>query len=491
VILAPGYYPDTYWPDRYWPDDYWPDYGFVAGTVTQAAYSDFDLLGVWRISAWDRKDSSFSLQLEERKGVLKRKIPVDTWTIAAFPTLDPKYIGKPKAIAYGRVYDVTPVCIDTSALKFRVAGHAVHEITEVRVLDGTNNSWTAVVPTAKDAANAEFTLAGGAWTVNQGITADFIGRIDGSSDIMDNPSDVMADVLFTQAAELSTFKHTASFTASKAIYSRGTNQFGHPATHIALSLYIEKETEVQKIVEEICKASGAYLINDFDGKYRFIAFGPVQRYGLESFDDNDIQSFSGDVNTTEIFSSVRVEYQYRKNLDYPQTREIERSSGQYYQQAPQAVLEVMEQFPVSTSEDAGYVGQRFLRMQGEPHRTFKARVNWRGWKLMPGDFVHFDLTRGGVDDVFEVLEVKRSLINRMWVDLVLGDLHGLGDSPGWYADDTEAFPSSLGAASCLTWSHAWTAAQKAFARQELGYWADANGLAHTDDSDSLNTAVWI
>lgn len=462
----------------------------------ECSYIDFDSAGVWRVTSWERKDSGFALKLEERKGILKRKIPVAHWTREDWPLMDEVDVGKPKQIAYGYVYDVRPVCVDVTALRFRVAGHAVHDIATVRVYDANTETWIIKPLASKTAADAEFTLTAGDWTTGQEIAVDLIGKQNVDGTIMENPSDVVADLIFSQAGEDVAYQHAASFTDSAAVYHLGLDRFGKPRIHQAVALYVSTETEVLSLVERVCEAAGAYLFNDLDGAYRFVAFDPMRRADAMSFactasdEDREIQLFTEITESLNVFSSVKVEYSPREQEGFTPSEIISRPQGQYHQGASSAVLDVLEDLSVSLKSDARYIAERFLRMEGEPHRTYKARVNWRGWKLLPGDFIHLSLSRGGVDAVLEILEVKRSLMNRAWVDLVLGDLHGLRDEPGWWAAAAEVFPTSLGAGSAAVWDDTWADGLKAFARQNVGYLADDNGLADPTDPDSLNSAVW-
>ncbi len=457
-----------------------------------ATYAEHDVIGTWKTIRWEKTNAEFVLELEERKGVLKRKIPTAMWTRDDWPKMEEKSIGKVKQLAYGYVYDVRPVCVDVEAFRFRVAGHAVYDIAEVRVFDGVTESWVGVPISTKDAANAEFTLAPSVWTPEQEIACDFVGMRNPDGTIMENPSDVVADLIFVQAGEASAYKHSASFATSKTFFELGPDRFGHDVVFLSPGIHIEKETEVATIIGDINAAVGSYLFNDFDGKYRYVAFNPPQGNTAMPFSgDREIASFEENIDTKDVLSQIKVEYQIHAMRDFKQVYIAPRPSGQYFQQFPQAAVDVMERTPLHRSSDAAYVGQRAVRMRGEPARMYRARVNWRGWTLLPADYVHIQRPRGAVDAVFEVLEIKRSLANRMWVDLILGDLHGMKNEPGHWTEDAPVFPASLGGGSAETWDKNWTAAQKAYARQNFGYWSDDNGFADSTDPDSYNAGVWM
>lgn len=470
--------------------------GVAARVYRECDYADYETLGAWRVTGWTKKNSAFSLTLEEKKGCLKKKIPVALYSRTAYPSMEEYQVGEVIPIAYGTIYDVRPTCIHTDARQFKVANHAIKEFMAVRVRklaseDAETETWVDVSFETNTEATATFTLAAADWDGDAEVAVDFRGRMNANGTLMVNPADVVRDLLTYWLAEPAATIDTASFAASWNFYNIGYDADGNPVTHLAISMYLNEATEATDIFSTINATAGSYFYNGLDGKYRFIAFNPIPGESCLRFDENEIQSFEDITDATEIFSSVRAGYQYRAEQDYAQVYTYERAEAQYLQGSNTAVLLDLENLPLSEVADARYVAQRSARMDGERLRKFKVRLNHRGWRLRPADFIYLSYERHGVDGVFEVLEVRRNLENTLWADVVLGNLHGMGNTVGFWVSDTPTFPSRLGGGSCAAWSSVWTDAQKAWARQNVGYWTDDNGFADSADPDSFMAGAWI
>jgi hypothetical protein len=267
-----------------------------------------------------------------------------------------------------------------------------------------------------------------------------------------------------------------------------------------LSIYLSEEIEAFDVFSMLNAAVASYLFNDHFGKYRYVAYVPPTGASLPQFGEDEIFSFSEDVDATEIVSRVKAKFQHRVTQDYWQVRFVERPQAQYLQRSPVPILKEVE-FPFVQSSDALKGGQRTALMEGVPQRVYKARVSSKGWTLLPSDFVQVTYARQGINGIFEVLEKKSDLTTGR-VDLVLGGLRGITGGglsggfgfPGHWTDETGgprvAFPASLGGADASVWDPAWTAEQKSYAKQNFGYWCDEDGFADPTDPESFNASTW-
>jgi len=52
------------------------------------------------------------------------------------------------------------------------------------------------------------------------------------------------------------------------------------------------------------------------------------------------------------------------------------------------------------------------------------------------------------------------------------------------------FPASLGGGSAEFWDAGWTDEQKAYAKQNFGYWCDEDGFADPADPESYLCSTW-
>lgn len=459
-------------------------------------YADFEAVAGVRVVGWSHGSSVFSLELEEKKGVLKKKLPITSWSRTSYPLMEEDQVGEVIPIVYGTVYDVRPTCIDTTTRTFKVSNHAIKEFIAVRVkkkatVDAETDTWVSVSFAWNFEPAAQFSLSADDWDGEADVAVDFSGRMNADGSLMVNPSDVVKDLLNTWLYEPESTMDLASFTASRNRYHLGTDSDGNPTTYLSLSLYLADAEYASDIIGDICAVVGASFHHDLDGKYRFVAWNPIPGESCLSFESSEVQRFEDITDATSICSYVKAGYQYRSQQDYAQQTSYERAQSQYLQGGHTPVVEDLEELPLSESADALYVVQRTARMKGERLRKYKARLCHRAWRLRPGEFVHVAFDEKNVDSVFEVLEVRRRLAGALWVDVVLGDLRGMGDTPGYWIADSPVFPSRLGGASCATWSSAWTDDQKAWARQNCGYWLDDNGFADSTDPDSFMAGAWI
>ena len=260
-----------------------------------------------------------------------------------------------------------------------------------------------------------------------------------------------------------------------------------------ISLYLNKEIEATKVFAEINAVVGTYLFNAYDGKYRYVLYQQQSGATAMSFTDVDIFSVDELTDAQEIISQVNAEYANRRTRDYWQVYIYSRDSAQYLRRSPTPVIKEAE-LPYATLSDAQVYAQRTALYEGERIRTFKVTVSHRGWTLVPSDFIQVTSTEAGVNAVLEVLEVEPDYLGNT-TTLVVSGQRGLVDgtgNPGFWMTAAPVFPGGdLGTGSTATWSSGWTDAQKEWARQNCGFWCDANGFADTADIDSSLPSTWI
>jgi hypothetical protein len=98
--------------------------------------------------------------------------------------------------------------------------------------------------------------------------------------------------------------------------------------------------------------------------------------------------------------------------------------------------------------------------------------------------------------VLEVLEVGINL-STATASLTCGNLRNWGADAGFWVD-TLALPTRFAAetgystgATSLDWNILWSDTIKAWAKQNVGYWTDANGFADSADPDSFIPSTWF
>jgi len=264
-----------------------------------------------------------------------------------------------------------------------------------------------------------------------------------------------------------------------------------------LSIYLDKEIEGTKLLSQINAVVGSYLFTDYDGKYRLILYGPLSGDAAMSFTDTDIFSVDEVTDATDIISQVLAKYQERITRDYWQVYVYDRPEAQYLRESPTPIIKEME-LSLSELTDAQMVAQRTTLHEGERVRTFEATVSHRGWTLLPSDFIQITSTELDINAVMEVLEVSPDFLGNT-TTLFLSAQRGLvGDVGNWgfwwgtNAVDNRTFPAALGGGTTDPWDDEWTEDQKAWARQNVGYWCSDTGFADdvTPDPDSYLPSTW-
>ena len=86
-------------------------------------------------------------------------VPKDHFLYADYPYMEEYIVGLPIPIGWGDIHDIVPFCVDTDYLIYKILGHAIQDITEIRS-KGVALGAGSYVP---DLPNAEFELAGTPW----------------------------------------------------------------------------------------------------------------------------------------------------------------------------------------------------------------------------------------------------------------------------------------------------------------------------------------
>ena len=453
--------------------------------ITDMAYADYQVIGTWNVSNYRIDDKQFTLTLVESKINIKKKIPSTTYDRDTYANILEDDIGRAVQVAYGKIKDAKPVLIDTSLLKFKVAGHAVISFDGLRVKNETTGVWESKSFASTDKTNGEFTVSSADFTVDQEIVVDFTGRVKSGTQPMDNPSDVVKDLITNYVGDSNI--DATSFSDSYNALLRGTKN-DVTISAFALAIYLDEPISAQEVISKINRPVGAYLFADSSGQYFYRVFRPKVSEGLTEFDDTQINDFKVSV-STDILTKLTAEYDRRNEADWAEVYTFEDASRQYLHGDESESFE-KDETVLSEVEDATLYAQRRVFYEGRPLRMYSFTVPSRiAITLMPSDFVRINYSRHGIDGVYEILSISHNLEGDK-TSLVCGDMHGLGERPGWWVS-SPSFPSRLGGASITGWDKTWTDEQKTWAKQNMGFWTDDNGFADPTDPDSRMISTWI
>lgn len=453
-------------------------------------YADYENFGTYRALDWSLDDESFTINLGELKANIDRDIPFEVFDRSTYPTIDESFLGEVIPRAYGVIFGAEPIIIDVGLKKFKVANHAIFDFVDVRVEDEDGILQQSAFASV-DKANGQFTL-GDDWETGRAVAVDFVGRVRSDGKPMINPSDVVKDLL-EYAGETSRL-NTPSFTAAYNALDVGEDRYKQRTTARKMGIYIREAKNLLDLISEINTHAGSYLYVNQSGQYTFGVWTPSVGEGLQVFDQSEQLAWTSETFNSEIPSKVVVQYARRDVDEFWQSLSVERDEFQYAHDQPAARVKEVETFFYDTA-DARAFAQSVLNMEGRPLKLHRVTLPWKGFTLFPGDQIRLTDTRRAVDLVVEVLEINVSLLEGA-ANLVCGDMRGLSSEPGFWVADAATLPSHLSTetgygAGALTWNASWSDAIKTWAKQNVGYWTDANGFATTTDAGSHMGSTWI
>lgn len=457
----------------------------LAGGSGDMDESDYQTVGTWRIERTERRGTEFVLTLREPKTSLENKIPHKEFTRAEYPNIEENLLGKPIPMAWGTLFGVSPVLIDKAAKKFKLADHAIRSIQEIRIQDD-EEGWVTVNPATQNLDRAEFTL-GAEWT-DEPVSVDFLGRKRPDGTLMENPADVMQDLLnYCGESRLD----ATTFQLTREWFRMGSDRFGQEVTELAPCIYLDDHRTGLDVAGEINNIAGTFLFIDYQNNWRFGVFAPVRTQDLDPVAGSVIQQFSEQeiyegsmsktVDSAKLFSKLVVRYGERRTEGWAPTVTHEIQRNQFiHNLAPQFVE--TKTIGVGKSGDAEYWLQRFLTMDAEPLTKYSFTVPWQGLFLLPGDKCQVSHSRHSLNSVLETLEVHYNFNSPPSVRIVAGNLRGWGDTFGFWAD--EGSDGSIPQAGL----HLWLAASDLQLSQgaTVQQWPDKSGRQNNATQATLS-----
>ena len=405
----------------------------------EMAYGSYVDFGVWQVDKWTGTDKKFSLSLAEKKALLKKSLLVDRYNLTAYPSLDEDDVGEPIQRAYGQIYGARAVLINSSTKTFKVAGHTIKTFDEVRLLN--NEVWATSTFTTTDLTNGEFTCT--SWVDGDEISVDFKGRVNADDTLMDNASDVVSDLLTFAGIAAADVDSTALTTAYNRL-DYGLKSDTTRGTDKPLSVYLSDDTELVDILGKINSAVGSFLISAPDGTFHYKVFEPTPGESLTEYDETDCLSFTPITEVGKIASKVFA---------------------------------------------------RYGKSDGKSLKLFKITLPAKAMSLLPGDQIHVSNSRRSFDGVLEILQMSINF-GAGTVSCLCGNLREWGAVSGFWVSDSSALPTRFSAetgygSGSNTWNSSWSDTIKNWAKQNVGYWTDANGFADSSDPDSCMESTWI
>lgn len=368
-------------------------------------------------------------------------------------------------------------------------GETISSETYIIASVKTADSFETANFASTDAANGEFTL-GDDWIPGTEVSVDFEGKPHSNGELMANAVDIVEDILATVGE---TNLNAASFTEARARLKIGTDINGREFHVRKPAVYLEEAREATEIVGDILAVVGGFYYTDNLGQITVGIMEPepgenLPRIGLEILD------FEERNETRNLITKIVGRFARRDQDNYEQIHEEEREdlqivSGQAEPNTRENELGFWEE------ADAEYFAQRALILEGQPLKTYTLTTPWTQFQRHPGDQVWVISERYDLDQVLEVLEVRIDLGAKR-TTLTVGNLRGFEDAVGFWVADADVLPARFAplagyGAGSLVWNASWHPEIKLWARQNVGYWTDANGFADPADPQSFIPSCWF
>ena len=449
----------------------------------EMAYSNYVAFGVWAVESWKSGDDKFTLDLKEIKVRLDSEIPFEAFDTATYSGMDVEDVGNPIPRAYGQIYGARAILTDASTKNFKVAGHAIKSLDAVRLL--IDDVWTASSFTTTNLATGEFTCS--AWVDGYEISVDFKGKKNADDSLMDNAANIVEDLLL-YAGVASADIDSAAIDAAYGRLDYGYDPEGLRKTVRAVSLYLNDYIPLVDVLGQVNEVVGSFIFVDAAGQYNFGVFEPTVSEDMTSYDETDCLSFDPETDSSKLVSKILAKYAHRRQDEWWGVITEERTANQFEHNAAKETVITSELPELSAQDDAEYWAQRKLVSDGLPLKTYKITLPAKGLATLPGDQIRVSNSRRAFNEVLEVLEVGINL-STATASLTCGNLRNWGADAGFWSADSPTLEDGVTAAS--PWSSAWTDAQKTWAKQNVGYWTDANGFADPADPDSFIPSTWF
>jgi len=334
--------------------------------------------------------------------------------------------------------------------------------------------WREIPFATKDIANGEFTVSSEYWDGKAELSVDVLGKTS-SGTFLQTSSEIAQDIL-TVLGETSF--DTAAFAAAKLYFDMGADRFGNKRYHMKPSLYIDTEVEAIKIIERLNVACFTYLYVNASGQWSYNAIAPEpESTSFPNYDEANLISLRRDDDTDKIFTQVNATFA-KYHAEDRNSLEIETSDKFLKYRGREAHIIKEVALDLWDSTDANYWAQRAIGNQAFPLVTYQTVIPRFGLVLAPGDKLRVIRTRGGVDEILEVLEIDFNLTTKQ-ATLILGNVRGWGRSSGFWVADSQP-----------DWDNTDTDLECKDAAAESGFWTDANGFADTTDARSFNVSRW-
>ena len=449
--------------------------------------SETKVVGVYRIDKWRLDSLRGSMALREIVTSLGT-LPINTFEPDTYPDAEEEIYGDLIPIAFGVVKGAAAFPIDPDNNKFKVVDHSIMSFDEFRKDNGT-----VFTPTTVDLSTSEFTWDD--WDGSETLFADITAEGENPVDcvkLMLTDSVKGAGLPLSDLDTTSTGNKGFGSGGARLEYVRATNSLtGAEIMDFSIGLYVNSDKPIIRHIEKVLAAAFGILYVGLSGLYQIKAWKVATSEGLGSITDANIR---GRIKTSIVASDTitKVISSYGQRHDSGDFQTVEFKDERLRQLRGLAQHRVLKQeLSLSTRFAAKYWAERSVGMRSVPRRILKMNVTQEFMLNEPGDYIRVTSEADGIDEVFEVIAIT---INpgSLSVSLKLIDNRGHNLQPGFWVGDAVSFPARLGGGAITQWDNTWTAEQKVWAAENIGFWGSDNDyIDQTDDTaDSYRKSVW-
>lgn len=280
------------------------------------AFSSFAPLKQGRIRDFSFENNEVVINIQDLRAQLATRVPTAYFSEEEYEDLAQKIIGKKKPLAFGRLLDAEPICVNAESIagpyEFLLADG---DIAAIKSVDQVRVANAPITPLAIDLQKGTITLSSA--HIKDGasfkdLRVDFQGYVDETGTLIENPLNIISFLL----SRFSNVPYTEEFYEmdewSKEIQDKPS-----------VALYIASPSELLSIIERIMEATrGGFLIAS-DGRYTWRTPNYASRPKWNIQDTDWLYEPSVAFDTSEVLASVRVgygksqkedEYRYVENL---------------------------------------------------------------------------------------------------------------------------------------------------------------------------------
>ena len=265
----------------------------LVGTGTD--YNNYTIKHTGFISDWSRDFKKFSLKIDDKRKSLTQTVGDSVLTLADYPYLAEGDVNAVKPVAYGKIFDALPVCLNSEQ------GISTFTYCFVDTKYNTPSSLDAVYVDGVAKTPGNVNLSAGTFTLSE-------AQVDGGEVTCDftmpttNGVDIIKDLMYRYDNKTynSSIWDTAETDAAKAL-SRNT------------SLYCDGDTKLNVAIEKVCfdcditfylRNSGLYNCRVYDADRVPVATIPSYKY----LDEPDFDNTS-----SEYLTDVKIKWKPRQN----------------------------------------------------------------------------------------------------------------------------------------------------------------------------------